>query len=75
MKKVLKRKLFFINGCSKNFLLWEIPEARGVVYEIIEEFKGRSISRAVLHGLYLQKMNAVNAFKKIVNLENTRLAY
>lgn len=71
-KKVLKNELFSINGCSKNYLLWEIPEGRGMIYEIIEEFKGHRISRAVLHGLYLQKVKAVSAFKKIVKMEKAQ---
>jgi|GEM_PF-3021755 len=73
MKKVLKKKLFFINGCSKNYFLWEIPEGPGIIYEIVEEFKGHHISRAVLHGLYLQKEKALTAFKRLINHEAHRL--
>lgn len=75
MKKVLRRKLFFTNGCSKNFFLWEIPEDRGVIYEIIEEFRGHHVSRAVLRGLYLQKLKAFSAFRRIINFESAQVPF
>ncbi len=74
MKKVLKKKLFFINGCSKNFFLWEIPDGNRIFYEVIEEFRGHRISRAVLHGFYLRKEKALDAFKRLTSFEMSRVA-
>lgn len=73
MKKVLKRKLFIINGCTKNYFLWEVPQGRGVMFEIIEEFKGRRIARALLRGYYSNKLQAFVAFKKIIDIETARM--
>lgn len=66
MKKLIKRKLFFINGCSKNLFLWELPDAKGkgTVFEVIEEFKGHSIARTMLRGIYKGKLEALMAFRK-----------
>lgn len=69
MKKVIKKKLFFQNGVSKNLFLWEIFDGHQIVYEIIEEFKGHRISRALLKGIYNQKIKAIIAFSKFVERE------
>lgn len=71
MKKLIKRKLFYNNGLSKNFFLWEISGDRGVIYEIIEEFKGQRIARAMLRGMYGDRVKALNEFKKVVTMEAT----
>lgn len=69
MKKVIKRKLFFNNGLSKNFFLWEVSSDRGVMYEIIEEFKGQRIARAMLRGIYRDRVRALDGFKKVIMAE------
>jgi hypothetical protein len=69
MKKLIKRKLFYQNGTYKNFFLWEIAGERGIVYEIIEEFKGKSISRAMLRGIYRNRLKALVDFKKVILAE------
>ncbi len=73
MKKLIKRKLFYQGGSYKNFFLWEISNARGLVYEIIEEFKGKSIARAMLRGIYKDRLSALNQFRKVTSLENAML--
>jgi hypothetical protein len=70
MKKVIKRKLFFNNGLSKNFFLWEITNERGVLYEIIEEFKGQRIARAMLRGIYRDRIKALTDFKRVITAES-----
>jgi hypothetical protein len=70
MKKLLKRKLFYTNGSSKNYFLWEIANDRGVMYEIIEEFKGHSIARAQLKGIYNNRLKAMAEFKRVVSTES-----
>ena len=72
MKKLLKRKLFTTNGCAKNFFMWEISGERGSVYEIIEEFRGHSIARTMLKGMYQNRLRAFAEFKKIITGELTR---
>ncbi len=69
MKKLIKRKLFYNNGLSKNFFLWEISSERGVIYEIIEEFKGQRIARAMLRGIYRDRLKALGDFKKVIVAE------
>lgn len=69
MKKLIKRKLFYQNGCSKNFFLWEVAGDRGVIYEIIEEFKGHRIARAMLRGIYRDRLKAMNDFRKVIMAE------
>ena len=69
MKRVIKRKLFFNNGLSKNFFLWEVSSDRGVMYEIIEEFKGQRIARAMLRGIYRDRIKALDGFKKVITAE------
>jgi hypothetical protein len=70
MKKVIKHKLLFQNGCSKNFLLWEIAGRNGIVYEIVEEFKGQSIARSMLRGIYRDRIKALASFKQVLNAES-----
>ena len=71
MKKIIKRKLYYQNGCSKNFFLWEVSNERGQMYEIIEEFKGHSIGRAMLRGIYNDRLKALAGFKQIVSSEES----
>jgi hypothetical protein len=73
MKKLIKRKLYNNNGISKNFFLWEISGDRGVIYEIIEEFKGQRIARAMLRGMYGDRLKAMNEFRKVITAEATTL--
>jgi hypothetical protein len=70
MKKVIKKKLFFQNGYSKNFFLWEIFDGDRIMYEIVEEFKGHKISRALLKGMYDTKMKAASAFSRLIANES-----
>lgn len=71
MKKIIKHKLLFQNGCSKNLLLWEMSDTnKGVVYEIIEEFKGHSITRSMLRGIYKDRLKALGEFKKMVTSDS-----
>ena len=70
MKKVIKRKLFYNKGLSKNFFLWEISNERGgAIYEIIEEFKGQRIARAMLRGIYNDRLKALDSFRKVITAE------
>ncbi len=69
MKKVIKRKLFYNNGLSKNFFLWEVPTNTGSMYEIVEEFKGQSIMRSMLRGVYRDRLKAFDGFKKVIMAE------
>jgi len=69
MKKLLKRKLFNQNGYTKNYFLWEISTDKGPIFEVIEEFKGHSIARVMLKGLFYNKLKALNEFRKIVVAE------
>jgi hypothetical protein len=73
MKKLIKRKLFYNSGVSKNFFLWEISGERGSFYEIIEEFKGKQIARAMLRGIYRDRMKALADFKRVVVAEAATL--
>jgi hypothetical protein len=69
MKKLIKRKLFYGDGLSKNFFLWEINGDRGSFYEIIEEFKGKQISRAMLRGIYRDRLKALADFRQVILAE------
>jgi hypothetical protein len=73
MKKLIKRKLFNSNGLSKNFFLWELTSDRGSFYEIIEEFKGKQIARAMLRGIYRDRLKALTDFKKVIVAEAATL--
>ena len=73
MKKLIKKKLFYQNGCSKNLFLWQTPSLHGDAFEIVEEFKGRRISRSMLRGLYREKLKALLAFKRIIDVEASRV--
>ncbi len=73
MKKLIKRKLYYQGGSYKNFFLWEISGAKGLFYEIIEEFKGKSIARAMLRGIFKDRLSALSQFKKVTGMETSML--
>lgn len=61
----------FQNGCAKNFLLIELSDrTTGSTYEIVEEFKGHSIARSMLRGIYRDRLKALASFKRVVEAES-----